>query len=61
MSPIRDLKCSKCGHVEKDVFFHNTSTMIYKCEKCGHDKYTPLMPNVNFKVKDGTPKFHKGK
>jgi len=59
--PLRDLECLKCKHVEKDVFFSSTADMIYKCQKCGHEKYRPLMPKFSFKVKDGTPKYHKGK
>jgi len=59
--PVRDLECKKCKHVEKDVFFNTTATLIYKCEKCGHEEYTPIIPTFNFKVKGGTPKFHGGK
>lgn len=59
--PLRDLECLECGHIEKDVFFHSTETMIFKCEKCGHDKYKPILPTFNFTVKGGTPKYHSGK
>ena len=57
--PIYIMKCLKCG-LEREVFTHRpTDTVISTCPKCGGVKFTKLPAAPNFKVKDGTEKFHK--
>lgn len=63
MSPLREYKCIKCGHV-KELFFHKESEIKHKkcpqCRKFVNWKQLPPMVAPG-KVKDGTPKFYKEK
>ena len=59
--PMYDLKCQKCGRVDKDVFFKHSGQLDWKCKKCKHKKFAPLPPVFSFKIEGGTPKFHGGK
>lgn len=63
MSPLRDFRCFNCGHV-KEVFFHKESEIKHeKCPECdilaGWERMPPFV--APGKVKNGTPKFFKGK
>ena len=60
---ITDLKCSKCSH--RDIDFHYVdieSLMLHlridKCPRCG-SVLERIPSTANFKVQNGTEKFHK--
>lgn len=52
--PIYEWRCLKCGEV-KEVLSPCTPSV---CLKCGGKSFTKLISAPNFRVKDGTPKFH---
>ena len=42
MSPLRDLKCQKCGKVREDVYFSTIDEIEFECE-CGCTEYELLL------------------
>lgn len=62
--PLREWKCIVCGHLH-EVFFHKESEVELpeKCPGCGKCTGWKRMPPfvAPGKVKNGTPKFFKGK
>ena len=54
---ISEYRCKKCSEVVEVHFPRLTDAVISVCAKCGV-KMEKLPSAPNFKVKDGTPKFH---
>ena len=57
MSPLFEFACSKCEHMFEYILNEWTDPDP-QCPKCGAHTWRQF-PLPNFKVKDGTPKFHK--